>query len=307
MHLSRWGKVFRQQRRWIFWWVQSKFVGDKAAASRTGGEKDKDHAERARPQSVSVGNGGGRTKQASMELHWDCYSPEARERLETLRMQGLTWRLSCARSWPHTPMSCRFHHGEHAELLSLEVDAKACDMTQTSHTGGSSSTLATEGWKDETLKQEPFTVKQEEPRETTTFKKAQLLLSSPAAKVDTYPRACGPSQRLSCGNMQGTHMQAPDISCRTLLIGKVCLSVWPLFGRHGSSDKIINVVQCSLQAFFVGSVTWKWHERRRGDARHMEVSFGDSPITFWVVTTKGSLWSPSAYILSHLNSPFINR
>lgn len=83
-------------------------------------QEGNDHAERAKPQSVSVGNGGGRTKQASMELHWDCYSPEARERLETLRMQGLTWRLSCARSWPHMPMSCRFHHGEHAELLSLE-------------------------------------------------------------------------------------------------------------------------------------------------------------------------------------------
>lgn len=104
----------------FFWWVQSKFVGDKAAASRTGGEKDNDHAERAKPQSVSVGNGGGRTKQASMELHWDGYSPEAQERLETLRMQGLTWRLSCARSWPHMLMSCRFHHGKHAELLSFE-------------------------------------------------------------------------------------------------------------------------------------------------------------------------------------------
>ncbi|PKU34148.1 hypothetical protein llap_15549 [Limosa lapponica baueri] len=173
-------------------------------------------------------------------------------------MQGLTWRLSHASSWPHTQKPCcRFHHAERAESLSPEVeeDAKACAMTQTSHTGGSNSTQATEGSKDETPKQEPFTAEQEEPRETTTFKKAQLLLSTPAAEADTYPRPCGPGQRLGCGNTQGTHMQAPDISCRTLLIGKVCLSVWPPFGRHGSSDTIMNVVQCRLQALFVGSVT----------------------------------------------------
>jgi len=237
------------------------------------------------------------------------YVPEAQERLGMPRMQGLTWRPSHARSQPPTQTSCGLHHGQCAESLSpkVEEDAKACGMAQTSHTGGAGSTQATEGWKDETPKQEPFTAKQEELRGTTTFKKAQLLLSSPAAEADTYPRPCGPGQRLGCGNVQGTHMQAPDISCRTLLIGKVCLSVWPPFGRHGSSDKIINVVQCSLQAFFVGSVTWKLHERRWGDARHMEVSFGDSPVTFWVVTAKGNLRSLSAYTLSRLNSPFINR
>lgn len=63
-------------------------------------------------------------------------TPEAQERLETSRMQGLTWKLSCARSQPYTPMSCGLHHGEHAESLSPEVKEgiKACDMTQTSHT-----------------------------------------------------------------------------------------------------------------------------------------------------------------------------
>lgn len=55
---------------------------------------------------------------------------EAQERMETPRMQGLTWRLSCARSRTYTLMSCGLHRGEHAESLSPEVKegTKACDM-----------------------------------------------------------------------------------------------------------------------------------------------------------------------------------
>lgn len=74
-------------------------------------------------------------------------APEAQERLEMPRVQGFIWRPSCTRSRPHTQTSCGLHHGERAESLSPEAeeDAKACGMTQTSHTGGSSSTQATKG------------------------------------------------------------------------------------------------------------------------------------------------------------------
>lgn len=50
-------------------WVQSKFVGDKAATSRVRGERDNYRAGMARPPSVSVGNRGGRRRQLPLELH----------------------------------------------------------------------------------------------------------------------------------------------------------------------------------------------------------------------------------------------
>lgn len=50
-------------------WVQSKFAGDKAAARRARGERDNDEAGRARPPNMSVGNRGGRRRQAPLELH----------------------------------------------------------------------------------------------------------------------------------------------------------------------------------------------------------------------------------------------
>lgn len=67
------GILHRLQRWQSFWPVQSKLVGNKAAASRARGERGSNHGGRARPQSVSVGKRGGRTRQASLELHWDCY------------------------------------------------------------------------------------------------------------------------------------------------------------------------------------------------------------------------------------------
>lgn len=61
--------------------------------------------------------------------------------------QGLTWSPSYTRSRPHTPTSCGIRHGQRAEslLAETEKEAKACGMTQMSHSAGSRSTQATEG------------------------------------------------------------------------------------------------------------------------------------------------------------------
>lgn len=84
------GILHRLQRWWSFWWLQSKFVGDKAAASRARWERD-NHARKGRPWSVSVGKRGRRTRKASLELHWDCYKP--------LRL-GRGWRCQGCKGSP---------------------------------------------------------------------------------------------------------------------------------------------------------------------------------------------------------------